>query len=178
MDEKEIRTQPASHDVQLQESTEKHRYVLAMVFIGSFMLIMGLAVLATIFWGYTGIANLVGFFSGWVAAVIGFYFLQQNVAGAQAIAKVAADQAARQSALVSKLVEDKSKLLSQTSLNIIKADTILDQISYLKKQIGEGQGKLGEQVLQDYQKQLEALWKEVKERLTGAREAIDRYAMS
>jgi hypothetical protein len=157
--------QPAKTDSQLQESTESHRYYLAMFLIVSFMVIMGLAVVGTIFYGYTGIATLVGFFSGWIAAIIGFYFLQQNTAGAQAQAKAATDTAAEQTARANMESEKKSKLATQTSSNIDDLEKIINELVTRSKALKEKTGKqLMPEDVQKFQTQIESMLKGAKEK--------------
>jgi HPt (histidine-containing phosphotransfer) domain-containing protein len=161
--EKDDKQQPAKTDLQLQELTESHRYILAMLFVLSFMVIMVLAVLGTIFWGYTGIANLVGFFSGWVAAVIGFYFLQQNTAGAQAQAKNATDSAAVQHARANLESEKKSKLASETSSDINDLARIINEFVASSRALKEKTRKqLVPEDVQKFQTQVESLLKQTK----------------
>ncbi len=156
---------PAKTDLQLQESTEFHRYILAMLFVFSFMSIMFLAVLGTIFWGYTGIANLVGFFSGWVAAIIGFYFLQQSTAGAQAQAKVATKSAAAQTERANTENQKKSRLIVDTTSYINTLEKTLNDLKASSDALKE---KIGKQLLpeevQKFHSQLEGLMKGVKEK--------------
>jgi len=69
----------------LQESTESHRFWLAVVLVGGFVLILLVAMVG----GYEEPSALAGIFSGWIVAIIGFYFIQQ-----------ASDRAAQQQALI------------------------------------------------------------------------------
>jgi hypothetical protein len=140
------------------------------------MAIMALAVLGTIFWGYTGIANLVGFFSGWVAAILGFYFLQQNMAGAQTQAKVATDQAAEERARAH-LAEDKnSKLVSELHPIVVGLRNYVNEFSNKQgKKTGES---LEPEEAQKYQIQVDSLLEEVKEKLRKAEGAILPYSIS
>ena len=64
-------------------STEKHRFWLAILFIGGFLIIMVVALLGTFAQVFTGIEDLAAIFSGWITAVMGFYFLQSNTEKAQ-----------------------------------------------------------------------------------------------
>ncbi len=74
-------------------STERHRFLLAMLFIGGFLIIMGVALVGSFTASFTGLENLATVFSGWITAVIGFYFLQSNTEKAQEQATVAITQA-------------------------------------------------------------------------------------
>jgi hypothetical protein len=176
--EKDSQKQAAKTDSQAQESTEYHRYILAMLFIGSFMAIMGLAVIGTIFWAYTGIANLVGFFSGWIAAIIGFYFLQQNAAGAQAAAKVAIDSAAEEHALAHKAEDQKSRLALETSTIMNRVTITLNEILARSDELSRARELKQPEDVQRYQTQVESLSKEAKEALKNAQDTIIRYSTS
>jgi hypothetical protein len=176
--EKDSQKQAAKTDSQAQESTEYHRYILAMVFIGSFMVIMGLAVLGTIFWGYTGIANLVGFFSGWIAAMIGFYFLQQNAAGAQAAAKVATDSAVEEHALAHKAEDQKSRLALETSTIMNKLAITVNEILSRSEELRRARELRQPEDVQTYQTQVERLSREAKEEIKSAQDTILRCSTS
>jgi len=78
----------------LEKSTEKHRFQLAMLFIGGFLFIITLALAGEILGIYSGVGDLAATFGGWITAVIGFYFLQQNTERAQQQAKDATKNAA------------------------------------------------------------------------------------
>jgi len=178
MAEKDIQKQPAKIDLQVQESTENHRFILAMLLIGSFMVIIGLAVLGTIFWGYTGIANLIGFFSGWIAAIIGFYFLQQNAAGAQAAAKVAIDSAAEEHALAHKAQDQKSRLALETNTIMNKVTITLNEILSRSEELKRARELKQPEDVQTFQTEVERLSKEAKEELKNAQDMIMRYSTS
>jgi len=64
-------------------SNENHRFWLAILFIGGFLVIMFTALLGTFFQVFTGIKDLAAIFSGWITAVLAFYFLQSNTEKAQ-----------------------------------------------------------------------------------------------
>lgn len=63
-----------TRDRDLAQHREQHRYYLAALLIGGFLLLLGYDL-----WegGYFDIATLAGIFSGWIVAVIGFYFMDQ-----------------------------------------------------------------------------------------------------
>jgi hypothetical protein len=199
---KDDKQQPADTDLQLQKSTESHRYILAMSFVLSFMAIMFLAVLGTIFWGYTGISTLVGFFSAWVATIIGFYFLQQNTAGAQNQAKVATESAATQTARANQEADKKAQIAKEAISNIddsekannellalltaLKEKTgkqlkpedvqkLQAQVESLKQTKGTGKQLIPEDV-HEFHAQVESLSREAQERLKKARETITRLS--
>jgi uncharacterized membrane protein YgaE (UPF0421/DUF939 family) len=176
MVENKDKQQQAKTDLQLQESTEFHRYILAMLFVFSFMVIMVIAVLGTVFWGYTGIANLVGFFSGWVAAIIGFYFLQQNTAGAQAQAKVATDSAAKQYARADLESEKKSKLASETSSHVNDLEKIINELVSLRTREKREAGKPPTTEDTELQMRMQSLSKEAEKSLKKARDTISYYS--
>ena len=160
-----VNQQPAKTDLQLQESTESHRYNLAMLFVFSFMVIMFFALLGTIFWGYTGIANLVGFFSGWVAAIIGFYFLQQNTAGAQAQAKVATESAATQTERANTESQKRSNLSLVARSKLDDLEETINDLAESSKALKEKTGKqLMPEDVHKFQTQLQSLLKGAKEK--------------
>jgi hypothetical protein len=178
MAERDIHKQPTGTDSQVQESTENHRFILAMLLICSFMIIIGLAVLGTIFWGYTGIANLIGFFSGWIAAIIGFYFLQQNTAGAQAAAKVAVDSAVEEHALAHKVEDQKSRLALETSTIMNRVTIIINEILSSSEGLTRARELKQPEDVQMFQTQVERLSKEAKVELKNAQDTIMRYSAS
>jgi hypothetical protein len=149
-----------------------------MVFIVSFMFIMGIAVLGTVFWGYTGIANLVGFFSGWVAAVIGFYFLQQNAAGAQAVAKIAMNSVAEERAFAHKARDQKSRLALETSTIMNKLAITVNEILSRSEELRRARELRQPEDVQAYQAQVERLSMEAKEEIKRAQDTILRYSTS
>jgi hypothetical protein len=114
MAEKNNQQQPTEYDLQ---STEEHRFYLAILFIGGFLVIMGLALLGQFFWGYTGIKDLAAIFSGWIVAIIGFYFAQQNTAQAHQQAMVVTKDAA----------EKKAKYASKSDLSITELEEKIEK---------------------------------------------------
>lgn len=79
----------------IQEPIEKHRFFLAMTLIVGLMVLIGIAIMV----GEPDAITLSGTFSGWIAAVTGFYFLQQS-----------AERAQQQTRLVYEKVADAGKL--------------------------------------------------------------------
>ncbi len=55
------------------DSREKYRFVLAM----TILILFGLLLTATMAGGYTDPTVLAGMFSGWIVAIIGFYFMDE-----------------------------------------------------------------------------------------------------
>jgi flagellar basal body-associated protein FliL len=173
---------PAKTDLILEEEKEKHRYIIAFLFIASFMIIMVLALLATVFWSFTGIANLVGYFSGWVAAIIGFYFIQQTTAGAQTQARTATKTAAQATTRAQRAQDQKSELVSQSG-------QIINDLERIYSNITSGSGKLKEvhtrelkaaalTDAQKHQSDIDSSLMEMKEKLDFARDTIRRYSTS
>jgi hypothetical protein len=119
----------------VQRSTENHRYGLAMLLIGGFLVIMFAGLIGAIFFSYAGMESLAATFSGWITAVIGFYFLQQNTEKAQLQSRDATRQAAEASREVvsatNKVVETTNK--ASTLYNEGKAG-ILDLEKTIKEQ--------------------------------------------
>jgi len=173
---KDEKQQQAKTDLQMQESTESHRYWLAMLIVLSFMVIMIIAVVGTIFYAYTGIANLVGYFSSWIAAIVGFYFLQQNTAGAQAQAKVATDSAATQHARADQESEKRSKLASETGSNINDLEKILNEFMRVRAKEAKPGKALAAEDVQEFQTRVESLSKEATDSLRKARDTIKLYS--
>jgi len=119
----------------VQKSTENHRYGLAMLLIGGFLVIMFAGVIGAIFFGYAGMESLAATFSGWITAVIGFYFLQQNTERAQLQTRDAtrnAAEASREVVSATKKVVETTKKAS-TLYNEGKAG-ILDLEKTIKEQ--------------------------------------------
>ena len=103
----------------LQRSRESHRFWLAVLFIGGFLVIMVTALFGEFFNVYSGLKDLATVFGGWITAVIGFYFLQQNTERAQQqageITRQASD-AARKTAKLTSVSESSVQELTQTIL--------------------------------------------------------------
>jgi methyl-accepting chemotaxis protein len=118
----------------IQKSTEYHRYGLAMLLIGGFLVIMFAGLIGAIFFSYAGMESLAATFSGWITAVIGFYFLQQNTERAQLQSR----DATRQAAVASQEVVSATKKVVETTN---KASNLYDKgkagISDLEKTIKE-----------------------------------------
>jgi len=73
-EEKDVGDESTKSDRDLAQRREQHRYNLASLLIGGFLIILGGDL-----WmgGYFDIATLAGIFSGWIVAIIGFYFMDQ-----------------------------------------------------------------------------------------------------
>jgi hypothetical protein len=145
--------QTAKTNEKLQELTETHRYNLAMLFVASFMTVMVIALLGTLFWGYIEIINLAAVFSGWVAAIIGFYFLQQNTAGAQAQAKEATQTAAKQTERAN---TEAQKRLGLTIATKSQIDELSETVNNLAKSSMELKDKKVKQVPPMYTQRLQS----------------------
>jgi hypothetical protein len=136
---------PAKEDV-LQQSTESHRFWLATLFILGFLAIMFTALLAEFFGLYTGVKDLAAIFSGWITAIMGFYFLQQNTERAQQQTMIVTKGASDAIRTSERATEKTAKLASVNEENILELQgTIRDQekliselISTLEKAAGGG----------------------------------------
>jgi hypothetical protein len=132
---------PAKEDV-LQQSTESHRFWLATLFILGFLAIMFTA----LFGLYTGVKDLAAIFSGWITAIMGFYFLQQNTERAQQQTMIVTKGASDAIRTSERATEKTAKLASVNEENILELQgTIRDQekliselISTLEKAAGGG----------------------------------------
>jgi len=71
-------------------SREKYRFSLAFLLLGGFIALIAVAMIG----GYADPLVLAGVFSGWIAAIIGFYFIQQNAEDAIVQASKATDLSA------------------------------------------------------------------------------------
>lgn len=104
----------------VQKSSENHRYGLAMLLIGGFLVIIFAGLIGAIFFSYAGMESLAATFSGWITAVIGFYFLQQNTERAQLQTR----DATRQAAVASQEVVSATKKVVETTK---KASTLYNE---------------------------------------------------
>lgn len=65
--------QPAVEELKLRQCKEIYRFILATIIIGSFLVIL----LAAMIGGYADVPTLSGIFSGWIVAIVAFYFMEQ-----------------------------------------------------------------------------------------------------
>jgi hypothetical protein len=79
-------------DREILRCTEGHRFWLAVLLVGGFL---ALLFIDLIMGGYYDIATLAGIFSGWIVAIIGFYFMDQASARTQQQAVSITDKAER-----------------------------------------------------------------------------------
>lgn len=69
------------HSLQTSNSkTENHRFYLAVLIVSSLVIVI---FIPTFFRDYSSSKELAAIFSGWITAIVGFYFLQQNTERAQ-----------------------------------------------------------------------------------------------
>ena len=110
--------------------TEKFRFYLAMVLIMGFLILIGLSLLG----GYTDPLVLAGIFSGWIAAVMGFYFIQQGAdkAHAQALEATKTSTAFQKQAESSTLQAESSKLQAESSK--LTSSTQMDEVTKTAKE--------------------------------------------
>lgn len=85
----------------LEERTENHRILLAVVLIGGFVIVLLVAMAG----GYAEPSVLAGIFSGWIVAIIGFYFLGQASDRVQQQATVITDKTRRMTDLITQADE-------------------------------------------------------------------------
>ncbi len=67
-------SKPDTSRPDLVEHTDDHRFALAVILVAGFMILIGIAMMG----GYKAPIDLAGIFSGWIVAIIGFYFLEQS----------------------------------------------------------------------------------------------------
>ena len=67
-------TKSKTEDRDLAQHREQHRFLLAAFLIGGFLLLLGIDLSKG---DYIDVATLAGIFSGWIVAIIGFYFMDQ-----------------------------------------------------------------------------------------------------
>jgi hypothetical protein len=121
----------------LQKSTESHRFHLAMLFIGGFLAIMIIALVGEFFAMYSGLKDLAATFSGWITAVIGFYFLQQNTERAQEQAKDAIKEVSDAGRKTAKLTSVNESNVQELRETMVKQEKLIkDLLSDLKKAWG------------------------------------------
>ncbi len=133
----------------IEWSREKFRFCLAFLLLGGFLALIAIAMIG----GYADPLVLAGVFSGWIAAIIGFYFIQQNAEDAIEQAKNATSLSADIKAEATKTVmgigststatfdaiqeavENKTKELRETAK---KKDALIAEIlAEYKKTIGQ-----------------------------------------
>lgn len=120
----------------LQKSTESHRFSLAILFIGGFLIIMFAALLGEFAGKYTGLKDLAAIFSGWITAVMGFYFLQQNTEKAQQQTTEATKEAADARRTSERAAEKTAKLTSVSESNVMGLkETIEEQKEFINELI-------------------------------------------
>lgn len=119
----------------LQKSTENHRFRLAILFIGGFLIIMFAALVGEFLGVYDSLKDLAAIFSGWITAVMGFYFLQQNTEKAQQQTIEITKDASEARKTSELAVKKTAKLTSVSRLNILDIkETIGKQEENMKKQ--------------------------------------------
>lgn len=119
-------------DDTLQKSTESHRFLLAMLFIGGFLIIMFAALLGEFSGMYTGLEDLAAIFSGWITAVMGFYFLQQNTEKAQQQTIEVTKEASDARRASERAAEKTAKLTSVNESNVMELrETIEEQKEFI-----------------------------------------------
>lgn len=120
----------------LQRSTETHRFRLAILFIGGFLVIMFVALLGEFLNVFTGLEDLAAIFSGWITAVMGFYFLQQNTEKAQQQTLQVTRDASEARKTSERAVEKTAELTSVNEENILELqETIRKQANFIKELI-------------------------------------------
>ncbi|UCE91291.1 MAG: EI24 domain-containing protein [Methanobacteriota archaeon] len=67
------RDRAAEGTERIQGWKEVFRFTLAVVLIGGFLIILGIAMVGN----FTDVPTLAGVFSGWIVAVVAFYFMEQ-----------------------------------------------------------------------------------------------------
>lgn len=100
---------------------------MAFTLILGFLFLIGLALLG----GYADPVVLTGIFSGWIAAVIGFYFIQQGADKAHAQAA----EATKTSAAFQRQAESSTQL-GTTQLDVVKAEAMrkIDELTRLSEE--------------------------------------------
>lgn len=113
---------------------ELYRFCLATILISGFLILICIAMIG----GYADPNILAGIFSGWIAAVIGFYFIQQGAERAQ-------EQAAQATRTTTRLQEEAQ---STRAIGMSEVDELRDvarkEIERLTKQIEERDGFIGQ----------------------------------
>lgn len=125
----------------LQKSTENHRFYLAMAFLCGFFITLIVALFGELLELYSGVKDLAGIFSGWITAIVGFYFLQQNTARAQQQAKEATKEASDARKASEVATKRTVKLTSASESNV---EELTETIEKQKRFISELISKLDE----------------------------------
>ena len=119
----------------LGRMTETHRYRLAIVFVGGFLAILMVALVGEILGIYKGIENLAAIFSGWVTAVIGFYFLGQSAAHAQQRTRDATEEAVKARQAKSDIENAKRRITFEGKLNVEELRHIIEDYQRLVEEL-------------------------------------------
>lgn len=89
----------------IEECKEGHRYWLAVVLILGFLALIGVAMVG----GYDAPTELASIFSGWIVAIIGFYFLDQAADRSQQQATIISDKAGEKAAKISRTGQEETE---------------------------------------------------------------------
>jgi uncharacterized protein HemX len=131
---------------EVENMTENHRFRIAIVFIVGSIAILMVALVGEILGSYQGVANLAGILSGWLTAVIGFYFLGQSEAQARQRSREATMEAAKAKEEKSSAEEEKMRIIHKGKPNI---EELQDIIQGYKALIEELIAKLDEMEKRD-----------------------------
>ncbi|MDD1772266.1 MAG: hypothetical protein LUQ09_05030 [Methanomassiliicoccales archaeon] len=111
----------------IEWSREKYRFSLAFLLLGGFIALIAVAMIG----GYADPLVLAGVFSGWIAAIIGFYFIQQNAEDAIAQAGKATELSSEiKTEAVRKVTEIGS--ISDTTFEMVQ-DAVKKQTAQLRE---------------------------------------------
>jgi hypothetical protein len=111
----------------IEGSRERYRFSLAFLLLGGFIFLIAAAMMG----GYADPIVMAGVFSGWIAAIIGFYFIQQN-------AEDAIDQANKATSLSSDIRAETAKKIAEVeSVSTAMFDSIQEAVEKKTKELRE-----------------------------------------
>lgn len=129
----------------IEWSREKYRFSLAFLLLGGFIFLIAAAMIGE----YADPLVLAGVFSGWIAAIIGFYFIQQN-------AEDAVDQANKAMSLSADIkAETAKKVAAVETISTVTFDTMQEAVEKKTKELRETAKKkdaLIAEILAEYEK--------------------------
>lgn len=131
---------------EIEKITENHRFRIAITFVVGFLLIFLVALIGEILGVYQGVANLAAIFSGWLTAVIGFYFLGQSAAQARQQTREATREAVKAREDKSSMEEEKLGIIHKGKPQIEELRDIIDEYKSLIEELITKMEQLGKEV--------------------------------
>lgn len=132
------------YSFELQVTTEKHRFQLAVVIIFGFVVLLGIAMIGK----YADPLTLSGIFSAWIVAIVAFYFIQQNADRAQQQAVIISAKSQEKASSMADTIEEETERIRKVAETKIKeiegqmmtykklAESATSDLERLRKKIG------------------------------------------